>query len=114
MLAYKVVRLIDGRYYSLHNPEIEYVLGRRVKEAAKPNHGGGFFTHPTQEMGDAYLESCVEILGFSDDPPTPHLALLEVEIGGRIIQYGHKMASTYLCPVRVLEVRERALKTEQD
>jgi hypothetical protein len=37
---------------------------------------------------------------------TPQLALLEVEIGGKIINYGHKLASTYLLPVRVLEVRE--------
>lgn len=39
MTSYKVVRVIDGRYFSLYNPEQEYVLGQRHKEPAKPKHG---------------------------------------------------------------------------
>ncbi len=105
MISYKVVRLIEGRYFSLYNPEIEYVLGQRVKQPAKPKHGGGFFSYPTIERGMEYLADCVESIPFHEDHVTPQLALLECEVGGRIIDYGHKMASTYLCPLRVLEVR---------
>lgn len=107
LTSYKVVRLIDGRYFSLYNPDQEYVLGERLKEIAKPGHGGGFFSYPTLEQGTAYLADCAISLPFCRErnARTFHLALLEVEIGGRIINYGHKLCSTYLRPVRVLEVR---------
>lgn len=105
MTSYKVVRVIDGRYFSLYNPEQEYILGQRVKQPAKPGHGGGFFSYPTVENGQDYLAGCARTMPFHSEVETPALALLECEIGGRIIHYGHKMASTYLCPVRVLEVR---------
>ena len=37
--------------------------------------------------------------------PHQRRPLLQVEIGGKIIDYGHKLASTYLRPLRVLGVR---------
>lgn len=106
MTSYKVVRLIDGRYFSLYQPDQEYILGERVSQPAKPGHKGGFFSYPTLEEGTAYLTGCAKRIPFHDDVETPALTLLEVEIGGKIIHYGHKIASTYLRPVRVLEVRE--------
>ena len=106
LTSYEVVRLIDERYFSLYNPEQEYVLGQRVKEPVKPKHGGGFYSYPTMEMGTEYLAGCVVSIPFYRDVVTPQLALLECEIGGKILSYGHKLASTYLLPVRVLEVRE--------
>lgn len=106
MTSYKVVRLIDGRYYSLYNPEQEYILGQRVKEPAKSGHRGGFFSYPTTELATQYLERCMKHLPYHADVATPELALLECEVGGKIIDYGgHKMASTYLRPLRVIEVR---------
>ena len=86
-------------------PTQEYILGQRLKEPAKPKHGGGFYSYPTLEMETAFPTDCVTCIPFHVDLATPQLALLECEIGGRIINYGHKMASTYLCPVRFLEVR---------
>jgi hypothetical protein len=105
MTSYKVVRLINEKYYSLYDPTLEYVLGQRLKEPAKPKHGGGFFSFPTKEYGTEFLASCVRCDPFHEDVNTPQFALLECEIGGRIIHYGHKMASTYLRPMQVLEVR---------
>jgi hypothetical protein len=105
MISYKVVRLIGGRYFSLYDPTQEYILGQRLKQKAVPRHGGGFFSYPTHEEGLEFLASCAVGIPFHTDVITPQLALLECEIGGRIINYGHKMASTYLCPIRVLEVR---------
>lgn len=104
MTSYKVVRLIDGRFWSLYDPTQEYVIGERLKQTAKPHHGGGYFSYPTLEMGTDYLASCVRFIPFHAEVETPEVALLECEIGGRVINYGHKMASTYLCPVRVLQV----------
>jgi hypothetical protein len=105
MTSYKVVRLIEGRYYSLYDPTQEYVIGERLKEPAKPNHGGGFFSFPKQATAEFYLASCVAAIPFHWEIVTPALALLECEVGGRIISYGHKMASAYLRPIKVLEVR---------
>lgn len=106
LTTYKVVRLIDGRYFSLYNPSVEYVLGQRMKELAKPKHGGGFYSYPTLEMGMEFLADCEVALPFGRDVETPQIALIECEVGGRIIDYGHKKSSTYLCPMRVLEIRD--------
>jgi hypothetical protein len=104
--SYKVVRFIEGRYYSLYDPKQEYVPGERVKQPAKPGHKGGFFSFPTLEDGMQYLSCCTQIIPFHSEVATSQLALLECEIGGKIIDYGHKMASTYLRPIRVLEIRD--------
>lgn len=106
MTSYKVVRFINGHYFSLYNPEQEYILGERVKQPAKPGHASGFFSYPTPELVQNYLESCTASIPFHKEVETPALALLEVEIGGRIISYGNKLCSTYLRPLRVLEVRQ--------
>lgn len=112
--AYKVVRVIDGNFYSLYDPTQEYILGERLKQAARPGHRGGYFSHLSLEQGQAYLASCARAMPFHREVATPHLALLECEIGGKIINYGHKMASTYLCPIRVIEVRIVPLGTEEE
>jgi len=112
--SYKVVRFIEGRYYSLFKPEQEYILGERVKQPAKPGHNGGFFSYPTLEDGMQYLSCCMRCIPFHSEVATPQLALLECEIGGRIIDYGHKMASTYLRPVKVLEIRDIDDETDSD
>jgi hypothetical protein len=106
MTSYKVVRFIEGRYYSLYDPKQEYILGERVKQRAKPGHNGGFFSYPTLESGLHYLECCVRCIPFHSEIATPQLAFLECEIGGHMIDYKYKVASTYLRPVRVLEIRD--------
>lgn len=106
MTSYKVVRFIEGRYYSLYDPTVEYVLGERMQQPAKPNHGGGFYSLPTLEMGTEFLESCTRYVPFSCEVVTTQVALIECEVGGRIISYGHKMSSTYLCPMRIIEIRD--------
>lgn len=106
MISYKVVRYIEDRYYSLYDPSVEYVFGERMQQRAKPNHGGGFYSLPTLEMGTEFLESCTRYVPFSREVVTTQIALIECEIGGRIINYGHKMSATYLCPIRVIEIRD--------
>lgn len=105
MTTFKVVRVIEGRYWSLYDPTQEYIIGERLKQPARPNHGGGFFSYPSRDIGITYLTNCVKSIPFHSEVHTPALALLECEIGGRIIHYVGKMASTYLRPVKVLEVR---------
>lgn len=50
LIAYKVIRVINGRYYSLidgkrEGKRVEYVINREMREEARPNHGGGFYVH---------------------------------------------------------------------
>lgn len=108
MTTYKVVRLIDGRYYSLYDPEVEYHLGEKMKQPAKKNHRGGFFSYPTKKQGEDYLTHCLTSMPFHEEVVTPQLALIECEAWGKAIDYGHKWCSTYLLPLRVLEVRDLA------
>src|SRR5437660_3732858 len=82
MTSYKVVRLINDRYYSLYDPAVEYILGKRMKQPAKPHHGGGWFSYPTLEKGTEFLAACVKSIPFHAEVATPMLALLECEIGG--------------------------------
>lgn len=64
MTSYKVVRYIEGRYYSLYDPSVEYALGERMQQPARPNHGGGFYSFPTTEMGTEFLQSCARCMPF--------------------------------------------------
>jgi len=106
LTSYKVVRVIGGRFFSLYDPDQEYILGQRLKQPAKPRHRAGFYSYPTVEAGTEYLGDCALSTSFHREVATPQLALLECQIGGKIINYGHKLASTYLLPVRMLEVRD--------
>ncbi len=101
-----MVRLIEGRYASLYDPTRTYVLGQRVKEPARPKHGGGFYSYPSREQATVYLTECLQALPFHPEVATPALALLECEVSGHLISYGDKIASTVLRPLRVLEIRE--------
>lgn len=105
MTTFKVVRVIEGRYWSLFDPTQEYIIGERLKQQAERNHGGGFFSYPERHAGIAYLTNCVRSIPFHSEVHTPELALLECEIWGKTIDYGHKLCSTYIRPVKVLELR---------
>lgn len=103
--TYKVVRLIKGRYYSLHQPDLEYTLGQQYKQAARPAHKGGYYSHGTLAEGMEHLRLCAEVpVSFSTRASTPNVALLECKAGGRLIEYQGKWASTFLMPVKEVAV----------
>lgn len=116
--AYKIVRISDdGRYVSAYDGVTEYALGKRLAERARPDHGGGYYSYPSADgveerfwHGALLPERCYV--------PGARYAVLEVEIGGRVVVYGGdeyfddmgvlretpiKLASTYLTPRRVLD-----------
>jgi hypothetical protein len=104
LLTYKLVREVDGRYYSIYKPDEEYVLGEMKYQEARPHHAGGYFSYPERELlmkqfqrGGIFVSSKVQ---------TPmRLALLEVSIGGTIIKYDSgKWASSSILPVAVLDI----------
>ncbi len=102
--AYKLVELrSDGTLISLYDGETVYILGKRMAEQARPQHGGGYYAHPTAEQvlalwqsGNLVPEECYA--------SALTIALIEVQISGTIIQYANgKLAATYLKPIAVLE-----------
>lgn len=105
--AYKLVELTDdSRLISLYDGvATEYVIGKTYRQAAKPRHQGGYYSFPTPEHAKALDHRVIMEDGRGEYPTdSPTLALLEVSIGGRIIEYsGSKIASTSLKPIRILE-----------
>lgn len=99
--SYKLVALDGDRFVSLYDGHTEYALGRRNVEAARPGHHGGFYSYPDPHV--------VMHLWQEHDLVNParhfdRLALLECEISGTIIDYGEKLASTYLRPLQIMQV----------
>lgn len=104
--AYKLVQVIDGRYYSIYDRSVEYMLGEQKKEAAKPGHRGGYFSYPTQDRVLELFHN-KQLFPYQCYREPLQVALLECEIGGRIIEYGNgKLASTYLKPISVISTLE--------
>jgi len=106
-IAYKAVRVVDGKYYSLYDSVTEYYVGDTMKQQAKPNHGGGYYSYADVQdaidLGDDYMKS-------GRDNKAEEVAVLKVEIWGHREHYYEKTASTYL---KVLEVVDTA-QVEQE
>lgn len=103
--AYKLVKIVEGRFVSLYDQNTVYELNKRLADKAQSDHEGGYYAYPTIEglkrsWGDKSLvpKECYE--------DVEKLALLEVELGGRTIEYGRKIAATYIKPLRLIETIE--------
>lgn len=118
--AYKLVHVDDdGIMRSVYDGETVYELGKRLAERAIADHRGGYYSYPTEyglrmafHQYDLWPDHCYD--------RAMRLALLEVEIGGTIVEYGQdpeyrpiKFASTYLRPVRVIETFDYAPASAQ-
>lgn len=100
--TYKIVEIVDGKYYSVYDEKTEYTIGKRLVKKAVSQHGGGYYSYPTQDGVMArfqehrlFPERC-----YAEEMT---LALIECEISGTILNYDGKYASTYLKPIRVIE-----------
>lgn len=79
-LGYLIQKGQFYRYYRHYSTQ-EYLLGQRLKNPARPRHGGGFYSYPTLEIGAEYLADCVTSIPFHREVATPQFALLECEVG---------------------------------
>ena len=92
---YKQVACIQGRFYSIFNPKIEYVLGETLREKPKNNHKGGFFVYSSFELA-AHAEVKMK-LGTNWIFPR---IILKVECWGELIQYPKfKLCFEYIKPL---------------
>lgn len=100
--TYKIVQVIDGRYFSVYNGAVEYIMGKRLAEKAVNEHGGGYYSYPSQSgVLDRFAAKTLFPSRCFDRPMD--LAVVECEISGTIIEYPHgKYASTYIRPMKVV------------
>lgn len=100
--AYKVLaKTEDGRLVSAYD-DSEYKIGIWRSEAAKPDHGGGFYYYLDDKLA---IEATKSGTTFSASVAAGKtLMLYEVEIKGREIEYGRgKWAASQLRVVEELE-----------
>lgn len=100
--GYKLVECVDGSYYSVYDRKTEYVPGKRLVEKALDEHNGGYYSYLDPDgVEQRFLDGILFPLECYER--SMELALIECEISGRMIFYGHKIASTYLRPLRELK-----------
>lgn len=109
-ITYKLVRLVDDGHgaevmVSVYDGQTRYEIGKRLTERAVDDHGGGYYSYPTADgVKTLLLRRALWPEGFHS--VAMRLALIECEIGGTILVYGPKLASTYLTPLRIVETLE--------
>lgn len=116
VIAYKMVAVRDGQYVSLYDGNTTYEIGQRLTQAAKSNHGGGYYAFPRID-GLMSLYRKGQLVPSECMAGVSTLAILEVELGGRIIEYPQdhwyyankgpkKLAATYITPIQVVDTFE--------
>ncbi len=100
-VAYKLVRVSDtGQFVSLYDGTTVYHIGKRLAQQVQANHAGGYYAYPTPAEARRLFDTA---LGHSAD----RAAILQVELAGRTVHYGDKIAATYIKPVAVVETLTR-------
>lgn len=98
--AYKLVRSINGALTSYYD-DSAWTLGRTRTEAARENHGGGYYVHASIETMKA-LYNADNLIPNHNGIGTP--TVIECECWGNRIEYSSgKIAVTYCKPVQVVE-----------
>lgn len=86
----------DGTLRSIFDGT-EYVIGKTLREASKPEHGGGFYVYDSAEQAEQAVFPRKS--RFADLPRT----IVQCEVWGRMNVYGNgKQSWTYCKPVEVI------------
>ena len=90
---YKAVkRTADGRLVSIHDGSTEYRLGEEMQEAARQNHGGGFYAYATQREAES----------FARNAGVDNAVILRVEGSGQYCRYQSKLAFSRMVPLEIV------------
>lgn len=95
---YKQVAFIDGKYFSVYDPGVEYAVGETLRSKPKGSHKGGFFVYKDLELA---VHAKIKMMEGSNwiFPRT----ILKVECWGDFIQYPRfKLCFEYIKPVKDL------------
>lgn len=90
---YKAVkRTTDGRLVSIHDGRTEYRIGEEMQEAARQNHGGGFYAYATRHEAESFARTA----GVDD------AVILRVEGSGQYCRYQSKLAFSRMVPIEIV------------
>lgn len=90
---YKAVkRTADGRLVSIHDGSTEYRLGEEMQEAARQNHGGGFYAYATQREAESFARTA----------GVDNAVILRVEGSGQYCRYQSKLAFSRMVPIEIV------------
>ena len=90
---YKAVqRTADGRLVSIHDGSTEYRIGEEMQEAARQNHGGGFYAYATQREAES----------FARNAGVDNAVILRVEGSGQYCRYQSKLAFSRMVPLEIV------------
>lgn len=100
--GYKIVEERGGSYYSVYEPDLEWVLGKTLIEAATPDHTGGYYVFPdsatalrVQARNEVFIEAWQR---------GKKLALLECEVSGKVYEHGNgKLCVSRVKPVKLVQ-----------
>lgn len=90
---YKAVkRTADGRLVSIYDGRTEYRIGEEMQEAARQDHGGGFYAYATQREAESFARNA----GVDD------AVILRVEGSGQYCRYQSKLAFSRMVPIEIV------------
>ena len=103
---YKQVAWVNGRFYSVIDRDVEYVIGETRRQKPKKGHKGGYYVYSTPE-----LASNAEIALKLGSNWIYQRCILKVECWGEMIQYPRfKLCFEYIKPVENLGFPYRYLE----
>jgi len=95
---YKVVARDGDRLVSIYDGETEYVVGRELAEAARQDHGGGFYVYDSPEAARSAPFPARSALADAER------VLLRVRAAGSYCRYANgKLAFSRITPLEVVE-----------
>ncbi|CAI2378288.1 unnamed protein product [Moneuplotes crassus] len=97
---YKLVAKLQGKYYSIYDPTVEYELNTELYEKAQPGHGGGYYVYATPKEA-IFADIPFKEGGLYMAPRT----VLKVKAWGDFVIYDNgKMSFSYIVPVADLGI----------
>lgn len=106
---FKQVAFIGGKYFSVYEPGVEYVIGETLRSKPRGNHKGGFFVYGSEELA-AHAEIKMKT---GSNWIFPRI-VLKVQCWGELIQYPRfKLCFEYIKPVQDLGFPIKYLKSKE-
>lgn len=94
---YKAVAVVDGRFVSIFDGETEYTIGQELQQAARQEHGGGFYVYKSIDEAQS-----VTVPNGSKAGNAPR-AILRIKAAGTYCKYNNgKLAFSRVTPVEVV------------
>lgn len=106
---FKQVAFVNGKYFSVYEPGVEYVVGETLRSRPRGNHKGGFFVYSSEE-----LAAHAEIKFRTGSNWIFPRIVMKVRCWGEFIQYPRfKLCFEFITPVQDLGFPIKYLKPKE-